>query len=251
MLHQSADEIPVPPDEFRELVNGLPIDESGHREIGGILFDLIRNECQLTLGSTVLDIGCGCGRIAAPMTEYLKSGTYHGLDIVEPMIAWCRQHITSRHNNFHFRHANLTNTLYNSEGTPASAYVFPFNNDTFDVIFATSVFTHLVPNSAAQYARQIHRVLKPGGKALLTWYLLNNNWREKIKSDQTISAFPHPYNGCRVMVAEDPERVIAFEIDDAIKILLDAGLKLEKLSLGAWSKNQSGLTWQDVTLVTK
>jgi hypothetical protein len=42
----------------------------------------------------------------------------------------------------------------------ADRYVFPFPDETFDVIFATSVFTHSVPASARQYAREIARLLK-------------------------------------------------------------------------------------------
>ena len=34
----------------------------------------------------VLDIGCGVGRVALPLTRYLTSGTYDGFDIVKRWI---------------------------------------------------------------------------------------------------------------------------------------------------------------------
>jgi Methyltransferase domain len=72
-----------------------------------------------------------------------------------------RPRITARHAGFHLHHADLANTLYRDKGRRADRYVFSFPDETFDVEFATSVFTHLVPASAHQYAREIARLPKP------------------------------------------------------------------------------------------
>jgi SAM-dependent methyltransferase len=174
------DRIPNPPPKFRALVNGQPIDAENHARIGQELFVLLREHCGLESNSVVLDIGCGCGRVATPLTKYLSEGTYHGIDIIKEMVDWCKANISKRVPNFHFHHADLTNTLYRRDGRVAEGYVFPFNNGMFDVIFATSVFTHLVPTSANQYLREIARLLKPGtGRAFLTFYLTNDGVRQQ------------------------------------------------------------------------
>jgi len=51
----------------------------------------------LTASDRVLDIGCGLGRIARPLTAYLDAtASYEGFDPVPQAIAWCRRHFTAR-----------------------------------------------------------------------------------------------------------------------------------------------------------
>ena len=50
----------------------------------------------------VIDIGCGSGRLALPLTNFLRRGRYEGFDIDPDMIAWCRRSITPRHPDFGF-----------------------------------------------------------------------------------------------------------------------------------------------------
>src|SRR5262249_40097600 len=75
----------------------------------------------------ILDVGCGVGRMAAPLTGYLNcSGCYHGFDIVPEAIAWCRKQITPRFPNFHFQLADVYNPLYHPAGRcRAEDFSFP------------------------------------------------------------------------------------------------------------------------------
>ena len=41
-----------------------------------------------------------------------------------------------------------------------------------DVAFLTSVFTHMLPEDVEHYLDELARVLKPGGRTLITWFLL-------------------------------------------------------------------------------
>ena len=197
------DRIPTPPAKFRALVNGGPIDAEHHARIGQHFLVLLREHCGLKSSSVVLDIGCGCGRIATPLAKYLSEGTYHGVDIMESMIDWCKTNISTRVPNFHFHHADLSNSLYRSEGRTSDSYVFPFPDEMFDIIFATSVFTHLVPASANQYAREIARLLKTGtGRAFLTFYLTNDGVRQRR---DTLPFSFHQCDGYGVVDRANPE----------------------------------------------
>jgi SAM-dependent methyltransferase len=243
-----ATPIPIPPPEFRALVNGQPIAEEHHAQIGLELFDLLRDRCSLKPSSIVLDIGCGCGRVATPLAGYLRDGVYHGVDIVRPMVRWCQKNITVRYPDFHFHHADLANTLYRDKGRRADQYVFPFPDETFDVVFATSVFTHLVPASAHQYAREIARLLRPrSGRALVTFYLINQAVR--AREENLTMRFPHQCDGYSVGYPNNPEAVIAYEENVARRMLENASLTIEDLSLGKWSQNP-GWTWQDAFLLS-
>src|ERR1700741_1289804 len=69
----------------------------------------------LTPHERVLDVGCGTGRMARPLSRYLTDGRYDGVDVVGPSIAWC-QAAYRRFPNFRFHHADVYNRVYNPKG---------------------------------------------------------------------------------------------------------------------------------------
>ncbi|HEX6388809.1 MAG TPA: methyltransferase domain-containing protein, partial [Solirubrobacteraceae bacterium] len=125
----------------------------------------------LTPDDEVLDVGCGIGRMAVPLTGYLApDARYAGFDIVPEGIRWCQRHITALRPSFSFELADVHNPRYNPRGSqPADAYTFPYGEERFDFAFATSLFTHLQPAAIDRYLREIGRVLRPGGRALVTF----------------------------------------------------------------------------------
>jgi len=65
---------------------------------------------------TVLDVGCGIGRMAIPLTTYLTKGRYEGFDIVRRGVAWSTRNISARYPNFRFQLADVYNRWYNPGG---------------------------------------------------------------------------------------------------------------------------------------
>ena len=121
----------------------------------------------------VLDVGCGIGRMAVPLTKYLK-GVYEGFDIGPEAIKWCQDNISRRYPKFYFQVADVFNEKYNPGGKyKASEYKFPYDNDAFDFVYLTSVFTHMLPHDMENYLSEISRVLRNNGRCLITYYLLN------------------------------------------------------------------------------
>jgi SAM-dependent methyltransferase len=246
MDHESGrGPIPLPPQKFIEDVGG-----GDYEAIGEHLFKLIRSACRAGENDCVLDVGSGCGRVAIPFTRYLTNGTYHGFDVTLPMVEWCQQNITGRYPNFQFQHADLANTLYTKTGGEAADYTFPYPDDAFDVVFATSVFTHLLPRSAHRYAAEIARVLRRGGRALLTFFLLNDEFREQRAAGNVTIGFPYSHGPYSVMNEQEPERVLAYEESYAREMLTGAGLDIEGFSYGYW-RVPGGWTFQDAFLVSK
>lgn len=185
----------------------------------------------------VLDIGCGVGRVAIPLTRYLTSGTYDGFDVVKRSIRWCRRNLTPAHPNFRFALADVYNSHYNRRGISASQYRFPYAGASFDFVFATSVFTHLDPAAARNYLREAQRVLRPGGTFLATFFLLDEPL-ERPALDFAIDRGDH-----RLLSADNPDWAIAFT-----PAILDE-LPPYTIEHGAW-RNQGGEQFQDVVVAT-
>jgi len=57
-------------------------------------------------------------------------------------------------------------------GIPATEFTFPYEDDSFDLVFGLSLFTHLLPADLERYLHETRRVLRPGGRSLYTFFLL-------------------------------------------------------------------------------
>jgi hypothetical protein len=119
---------------------------------------------------SVLDAGCGVGRMAYSLAHYLApEGRYEGFDIVDRLIVWAQNNITPSFPNFRFQKVDVYNQWYNPSGTiQPHDFKFPYADASFDLVFLTSVFTHMRSAEVQRYLDEIYRVLKPGGRCLCT-----------------------------------------------------------------------------------
>jgi SAM-dependent methyltransferase len=162
----------------------------------------------------VLDIGCGVGRIALPLTRYLDtSGSYDGFDVLQYMIDWCRAHIAATHPNFRFHLAEVSSSTNTKEGRgqdPAD-YRFPFEAETFDLAYAGSLFTHLLPAATENYLSETTRTLKPGGRLVATFNMFNSQSLRSVPARSLAVTWPHDYDVYRIKELEAPEANVAYD----------------------------------------
>ena len=212
------------------------------RELGGLDSD-----------DRVLDLGCGVGRMAMPLTGYLEGGSYAGFDVGRGMVRWCQRNISSRWPNFEFAWAPVHNGKYNPFGDVAAAeFRFPYEDASFDFAFATSLFTHLLREETRHYLAETARVLKPGATCLLTFFLLTPDAERAIERGEAMLDFAHPIPGGRTADPAQPEAATAFPADEVRAWCEEVGLRVrEPLRHGVWSRTPGAETLQDILVAER
>lgn len=224
------------------------------RDIGDEFLFYFRQLCGLQPEHRVLDLGCGIGRMAVPLTEYLSQrGSYEGMDIVPHGIEWCTAHITPKFPNFRFQVTDVYSKYYNPTGQyQASEYRFPFADGSFDFAFLTSVFTHMLPDEVRNYMGELRRVLKPGGKCLITWLMLNAESEALLKEGKSSLDVVHPLGDCRVMNPKIPGEAIAYPKAKILELYTSAGLSVEPpIRYGSWCGRARFLSTQDICIAQR
>jgi len=208
---------------------------------------------ELKPNDRVLDVGCGVGRMAVPLTSYLSpEGSYRGFDVVEEGVRWCTRRITPRYGTFHFDHVDVYNKHYNPGGTlTADTFDFPYTDNSFDFVFLISVFTHLLPRDMKNYLSEVARVLSPGGRAFITYTLLNDEILQSIERGESHLPYVHLGNGYRTVEPDEPETGVAFYESDVRTLYSKLGLEIiEPIRFGSWSGRESD-SHQDIVVARK
>lgn len=221
--------------------------------IGNEFFYYFKNLGGLEPQHKVLDVGCGSGRMAVPLTRYLsKQGEYSGFDIIESQVNWARKNISNKFPNFSFQHVKVINDIYNKDGEMASGYKFPFKDKSFDFVFLTSVFTHMLPADVENYFKEIFRVLKHKGSCFITFFLLNKESKGLIDSGQSSINFRFSIDTFLTNDLNKPEEAIAYEEDRIRNYFTQNNLQIiEPIHHGSWCNRKEYLSYQDIIIAKK
>jgi SAM-dependent methyltransferase len=116
---------------------------------GRAAYDTIAGHVPLGEIDSVLDFGCGCGRVTRYWNDF--AGNVSGGDMSGRAVEWCRE-------NLPFARFEV-----NRLEPPLS-----FGDESFDLVYALSVFTHFTDELQLAWRDELRRVLRPGGHLLLT-----------------------------------------------------------------------------------
>lgn len=150
----APDGMPLPPPKLVVLVAGhsslQPFIKGGRLAVQSIVDTLAMNGVDINKFQAILDFGCGCGR-AIRHWHGLPHTAVFGTDYNPELIKWCKDHLPFAQFD--------TNRL-------APPLCYP--NDSFDLIYSLSVFTHLPESLQHEWLEELGRVLKPGGYLFIT-----------------------------------------------------------------------------------
>jgi SAM-dependent methyltransferase len=140
-----ARRLPVPPGALQDRVGAMNFLTSGWRiysDLKSALSPYVRiSDC-----ASVLDWGCGCGRALRYLLEDVPASRIHGCDIDADAIAWITQSIEGPSFT---RIAPLPPTRYADQ--------------SFDLVYGISIFTHLNEATQIQWLEELRRITKPDG----------------------------------------------------------------------------------------
>jgi 2-polyprenyl-3-methyl-5-hydroxy-6-metoxy-1,4-benzoquinol methylase len=149
------DDIPLPdPDRMRRVhgdSNPVAFVTSGYN----LFRQLEEARCRVVgagfePGLRLLDWGCGSGRIARWFA--LRPGVeLSGVDVDADNVQWCATH--------------LPVGTFRSIGLHPPT---PFDAASFDLVIGVSIFTHLSEAVQFEWLRELRRILRPGGHALVS-----------------------------------------------------------------------------------
>ncbi len=110
----------------------------------------------------VLDVGCGRGLMLIGAAKRLTTGKASGIDI------WQTEDLSGNNAEAAKKNAQREGVGDRADIRTADMRRMPFDDETFDVIVSRAVIHNLYSrNDRAQAIREIARVLKPGGVALI------------------------------------------------------------------------------------
>ena len=188
----------------------------------------------------VLELGCGHGRTARGLLAYLRSpGRYVGLDVNARRIDDARTRLAAGRPNFEFVWADVRNDQDNPGGRDAATYKFPFADASFDVVYAASLFTHLLPAETLNYLRESRRVVRQNGRCLFSFFLLDH-YRGPGTTISPLYEFDHPlpaHTGVAVRDPHYPDAAISYSLATIEHFAQTSGLRVAKVLPGLWSES--------------
>jgi glycosyltransferase involved in cell wall biosynthesis/SAM-dependent methyltransferase len=182
---------------------------------------------------TVLDLGCGAGRLAYGLIAIQAPvARYEGVDVMPAPIEWCARTISPGHDAFRFRSIDVYNERYNPGGSGTVVDgALPFEATSFGVAYAYSVFSHMLTADVLAYLREFDRLLTADGVALVTAFV------EDDVPDEVVN--PPGYQGMAWGGALHCVRFSRAHFDSLVRV---AGLQVVRFEHGQATDGQSRLT---------
>jgi len=194
---------------LRQLRSTYTNDEAVRRAVGGEFegYGLLLRDALIYHGLApkdyLIDVGCGSGRLAKPLAEYLD-GKYLGIDVVPGLVEYARKLVPRSDWRFEV----------------AEGLKIPEADQQADMVCFFSVLTHLLHEESFVYLGEAKRVLKPGGKIAFSFldFRVASHWGSFESNLRDIGIGSQPMN---VFMCPDMLREWAKRLDLEIEAIHD------------------------------
>jgi SAM-dependent methyltransferase len=234
----------MPPTDLIQRVGGAP-------NVGLEFLDYFVDYLGFSQTESVLDFGCGTGRIAIPLGRFLASQSrYLGVDVDQVTMKWCLENIASRDRRFTFINTNTQNLMYNPCGVTNRRPSIPATTGSISFAFATSVFTHLRSSQAECYFQEIARSLRVGGRALITVFLMDS-WNDSSPNASSTLKFTRFDDLSWTTHPDLPEMAMGFKLETFSKWISKSRLRLREVLPGNWNTRTGNYSYQDILIIDR
>lgn len=149
----------------RDLISKHPLDDAmsfavgGSYDLTGSLLVEVLERAGLKEGMSIVDLGCGSGRLAKHLGMKFEKLEYLGIDIVQELLDYAASHSPA-----HYRFV-LNHTLS-----------LPAPDASADMVAIFSVITHLLHQESYVYLQEAKRILRPNGRIVFSFLESDRNW---------------------------------------------------------------------------
>jgi len=172
----AEDGSPIPPVKLIRLVTGVPdiqgFLQSGKAGAVTVLDTLESNGIRIAGGDSVLDFGCGCGRVIRHLNHL---SVLHGTDYNRKAIEWSTAHLK-----------------FAQFATNELAPPLRYQDGQFSLVYAFSVLTHLPEDVQIRWMNEFHRIIRQGGYLIISTHgefyfnQLNSNEQQDFRSGRLV-----------------------------------------------------------------
>lgn len=207
----AGDGLPMPPPELLVRVAGTT-ELRWFVDFGRVCLDMMatllaKRGVALAQLDSVLDFGCGCGRVLRQWSSR-PPRELCGTDYDPDMVAWCRANLP------------FVSRVTRNELEPPLAC----GGDAFDFAYAISVFTHLSEDLANGWIDELHRVMKPGGYLYISTHgatfrdRLTASERERFDGGELVVRFGD-VSGSNLCSAYHPEEYVRTRLGKRFEVV--------------------------------
>ncbi len=164
-----------------------------------------------TLDSRIVEIGSGVGATVVALRNFHYAGErfrgiYHGFDIDQEMVQWCQDNFPPDH--FKFTLLDMHSTIYNPSGSIDKKPRLSCEDDSVDLVYSFSLFTHLLEQDIHHYLSESSRVLKPGGAMSMSFFCVDDLEQMQLLGGRW--TFRHRLGNAYVESRSFPESAVAY-----------------------------------------